>query len=167
MTEKLIHTQYTCPVSIIRRKFNVHESNKRMLTCYMQHGYASLPEHVNTCVHCAHRIKATHDKMTFKDRKMSVVVRYRRDTRQIWQATEFKSEDKCRQITVDRPTSKERMHAAHRLVTSATITYNCMSQSPHYTVMIAQRSVCGVHWHQQTASQYSQGPRRQSRLCGH
>ena len=79
-------------------------------------------------------------KWPLKTGNLSLVVRYRTDTRQIWQATEFKSEGKSHQIIMDRPTSKERTHAAHRLVTSATITCNCMSQSPHYAVVIAKEA---------------------------
>ena len=89
-----------------------------------------LHKHVQVRIHGTHRIKATDDKMTFIGRKLSVVVRYRTDTRQIWQATEFKSGDKSHQTLLDRPTPKEMMQVVHRLVTSATITYNCMSQSP-------------------------------------
>ena len=83
-------------------------------------------------VHCPHRIKATDDKMTFKDSQLSVVVRYGTNTRKIWQATELKSEDRSHQTIMDMPTitSKEMTRVARRLVTSATITYRCMSQSP-------------------------------------
>ena len=124
ITEKLIHTKNTCPVSIIRCKFNVDESNRIMLHVAWRHKPRSLHKPVKMCVHCTHRIKgkATDDKITLIDRKMSLVVRYRANTRQIWQATELKSGDKSPQTIMDRPTSKEVTHLVHQLVTSATFT---------------------------------------------
>ena len=153
-------------------KFNADESNRIMLHVAWLRKPRSLHRHAITCtLHSSDQSNnKKNDKMTFKDRKLSVVVRYRTNTRQIWQAMEFKSEDKSHQTIKDRPTSKEMTHVIHRRVMSATITYNCMSQSPlpaHIVLLQLPKKRLLRPLAQQTASQYSPGPRRHSGLCGH
>ena len=109
--------------------------------------------------------------MTLKDRKLSAVVRYRTNTSQIWQATEFKSEGKSHQTIMDRPYIKGNdacrpspSHVSHHhLQLHVSVTTACS----HCPVTIAKEVSGGVNWHQQTASQSSLGPRRQLGLCGH